>query len=301
MDRVDLNALDSFAAIARHGAFRRAATERGVSASTLSQTLRDLESALGVRLLNRTTRSVALTEAGAALLATLQPALGQIAAAVDEARSAQEQPSGALRINAPEPAIELVLAPMVAEFLAAYPAVRLEIVAETTLVDIVAKGFDAGVRWEESLAQDMIAVPLGPTQRFRVVATPEVIARYGAPQHPSELLDRPCVRVRFPSGAEPPWEFDRDGKTLRVAVQGPLTSSSPSMLLRAALDGVGFYATFDVAVAPHLASGRLVSVLDDWCEPFPGPLLYYPSRRHPPSALRAFVDFVQDRRRREGW
>ena len=301
MDRVDLNALDSFAAIARHGAFRRAATERGVSASTLSQTLRDLESALGVRLLNRTTRSVALTEAGAALLATLQPALGQIAAAVDEARSAQEQPSGALRINAPEPAIELVLAPMVAEFLAAYPAVRLEIVAETTLVDIVAKGFDAGVRWEESLAQDMIAVPLGPTQRFRVVATPEVIARYGAPQHPSELLDRPCVRVRFPSGAEPPWEFDRDGKTLRVAVQGPLTSSSPSMLLRAALDGVGFHATFDVAVAPHLASGRLVSVLDDWCEPFPGPLLYYPSRRHPPSALRAFVDFVQDRRRREGW
>ncbi len=157
------------------------------------------------------------------------------------------------------------------------------------------------MRWEESLAQDMIAVPLGPTQRFRVVATPEVIARYGAPQHPSELLDRPCVRVRFPSGAEPPWEFDRDGKTLRVAVQGPLTSSSPSMLLRAALDGVGFYATFDVAVAPHLASGRLVSVLDDWCEPFPGPLLYYPSRRHPPSALRAFVDFVQDRRRREGW
>ena len=301
MDRIDLSALDSFAAIARHGNFRRAAIERGVSPSTLSQTLRDLETSLGVRLLKRTTRSVALTEAGATLLATLQPALGQIAGAVDQARSAQEQPSGSLRINAPEPAVELVLAPMVAEFLAAHPAVRLEVVSETALVDIVAKGFDAGVRWEESLAQDMVAVPLGPPQRYRVVATPGMVARYGVPRHPSELLDRPCLQVRFSSGAEPPWEFDKDGQTLRVAVRGPLVTSSPAMLMRAALDGVGFHATFESAAAPHLASGRLVSVLDDWCEPFPGPLLYYPSRRHPPSALRAFIAFIQERRRREGW
>jgi DNA-binding transcriptional LysR family regulator len=301
MDRIDLSALDSFAAIARHGNFRRAAVERGVSPSTLSQNLRDLETRLGVRLLNRTTRSVALTEAGAALLKSLQPALGQIAAAVDEARSAQVAPSGPLRINAPEPAVELVIAPMAAEFLAAYPAVRLEVVAETALVDIVAKGFDAGVRWEESLAQDMIAGPLGPPQRFVVVATPELIARYGAPGHPSELLERPCLRVRFPSGAEPDWHFERNGEALKIAVQGPLTSTSPTLLLRAALDGAGFYATFDGVAAPHLASGRLVSVLDDWAESFPGPLLYYPSRRQPPSALRAFVDFVQDRRRREGW
>ncbi|HEV7386087.1 MAG TPA: LysR family transcriptional regulator [Phenylobacterium sp.] len=301
MERIDLSALDSFAAIARHGNFRRAAVERGVSPSTLSQNLRDLESRLGVRLLNRTTRSVALTEAGAALLKSLQPALGQIAAAVDEARSAQAAPSGPLRINAPEPAVELVIAPMAAEFLAAYPAVRLEVVAETALVDIVAKGFDAGVRWEESLAQDMIAVPLGPPQRFVVVGTPELIARYGAPAHPSELLERPCLRVRFPSGAEPDWHFERGGETLKVTVQGPLTSTSPALLLRAALDGAGFYATFDGVAAPYLASGQLVSVLDDWAESFPGPLLYYPSRRQPPSALRAFVDFVQDRRRREGW
>jgi DNA-binding transcriptional LysR family regulator len=301
MDRIDLSALDSFAAIARHGNFRRAAVERGVSPSTLSQTLRGLESALGVRLLNRTTRSVALTEAGAALLNSLQPALGQIAAAVDEARSAQEEPSGALRINAPEPAVELVLAPMVADFLAAYPAVRLEVVSETALVDIVAKGFDAGVRWEESLAQDMIAVPLGPPQRFVVTASPALIARYGAPKHPNDLLERPCLQVRFPSGAEPAWHFERAGETVKVVVRGPLVSSSQTMLLRAAMDGVGFYATFDAAVASHLASGRLVSVLDDWGESFPGPLLYYPSRRHPPSALRAFVAFVQERRRREGW
>jgi DNA-binding transcriptional LysR family regulator len=301
MDRIDLSSLDSFAAIARHGNFRRAAVERGVSASTLSQTLRDLEARLGVRLLNRTTRSVALTEAGAALLRSLEPALGQIAEAVDEARSAQAAPSGTLRINAPEPAIELTIAPMAAEFLAAYPAVRLEIAAETALVDIVAKGFDAGVRWEESLAQDVVAVPLGPRQRFVIVAAPATIARYGAPTHPRELLDRPCLRQRFPSGAEPVWHFERDGETLAIDVRGPITSTSQTMLLRAALDGVGFYATFDAVAEPHLAAGRLVSVLDDWSESFPGPFLYYPSRRNPPSALRAFVDFVRERRRREGW
>ncbi len=301
MDRLDLGALDSFAAIARHGSFRRAAVERGVSASTLSQTLRDLEARLGVRLLNRTTRSVALTEAGATLLKSLQPALGQIATAVDEVRSAQEAPSGALRINAPEPAVELVLGPLVGAFLAAYPAVRLEIVSETAFVDIVAKGFDAGVRWEESLAQDMVAVPLGPPQRFVVVAAPDLVARHGAPLHPMDLLSRPCLRVRFPSGAEPPWEFERRGEVVRVAVQGPLVTTSTSMLRRAVLDGVGFHQTFDATVAADLAAGRLVSVLDEWSEPFPGPRLYYPSRRHPPSALRAFVDFVQAKRRREGW
>jgi DNA-binding transcriptional LysR family regulator len=301
MDRLDLGALDSFAAIARHGNFRRAAVDRGVSASTLSQTLRDLEARLGVRLLNRTTRSVALTEAGATLLKSLQPALGQIATAVDEVRSSQDAPSGALRINAPEPAVELVLAPLVGEFLAAFAAVRLEVVTETAFVDIVAKGFDAGVRWEESLAQDMVAVPLGPPQRFVVVATPEVVARHGAPGHPTDLMGLPCLRVRFPSGAEPPWEFERGGEVLKIAVQGPLVTTSPSLLRQAALDGVGFHHTFDSAVAADLASGRLVSVLDDWSESFPGPRLYYPSRRHPPSALRAFVDFLQERRRREGW
>ena len=301
MDRIDLAALDHFAAIARHGSFRRAAVERGVSASTLSQALRGLEAQLGVRLLNRTTRSVALTEAGAALLASLQPALSQIAAAVGEARSAQAAPSGTLRINAPEPAIELVIAPLVADFLAAYPDMRLEVIGETAFVDIVAKGYDAGVRWSESLAQDMVAVPLGPPQRYVCVAAPSVIARWGAPEHPRELLDRPCLRVRFPSGAEPPWEFERTGEVVKVAVTGPVTANSVTLLLRAALDGVGFLQTFDGGVAEHLAAGRLVEVLSDWSEPFPGPRLYYPSRRHPPSALGAFVAFVQARRKREGW
>lgn len=307
MERIDLGALDHFAAVARHGNFRRAAVERGVSASTLSHALRDLEAQLGVRLLNRTTRSVALTEAGARLLASLQPALSQIASAVDEARSAQDAPSGSLRINAPEPAIELVIAPMIADFLAAYPAVRLEVIGETGFVDIVAKGYDAGVRWSESLAQDMVAVPLGPPQRYVVVAAPSVIARYGAPEHPRDLLDRPCLRVRFPSGAQPPWEFERRGdferadEVVKVPVTGPVTTSSVALLARAALDGVGFLQTFDGHVAPHIAAGRLVEVLADWSEPFAGPMLYYPSRRHPPSALSAFVAFVQAKRKREGW
>ena len=231
MDRPDLYALDSFAAVARHRNFRRAAIERGVSASTLSQAVRELESRMGVRLLNRTTRSVALTDAGAALLARLQPALFEIGEAVAAARAAQAEPQGALRINAPEPAVELVLAPLVADFLATYPAVRLEVTSETRFVDIVAGGYDAGVRWGESLAQDMIAVPLGPPQRFVVAAAPSLIARVGAPQHPRDLMDRPCLRVRFPSGAEPAWEFERDGEAVQITPAARLVSGNVHMLL----------------------------------------------------------------------
>jgi len=296
MDRPDLYALDSFAAVARHRNFRRAAVERGVSASTLSQTLRDLEARMGVRLLNRTTRSVALTDAGAALLARLTPALAEIGEAVDDARANQAEPQGALRINAPEPAIELVLAPLLADFLAACPKVRLEVISETAFVDIVAGGFDAGVRWGESLAQDMVAVSLGPAQRFAVVATPELVARVGAPAHPRDLLERPCVRVRFPSGAEPPWEFEKDGEPLQISPTGPLVTNSSQLLMRATLDGIGFCHTFEDVARTHLAAGRLVEVLPEWSETFPGPFLYYPSRRTMPSPLRAFVDFVQARR-----
>ena len=297
MERLDLDALDAFAAIARHRNFRRAAVERGVSASTLSQALRDLEARMGVRLLNRTTRSVALTDAGAALLDRLQPALLQIGEAVAEARSAQAEPSGPLRINAPEPAVELVLAPLASAFLAAHPAVRLEVTAEASLVDIVAGGYDAGVRWGESLAQDMIAVSLGPPQRYAIVAAPALIARVGRPEHPRDLLSLPCLRTRFPSGAEPPWEFEKAGETLRISPDGPMISTNTALLMRAALDGVGFLSTFDGYAQPHLASGRLVEVLADWSEVFPGPFLYYPSRRTPPSPLRAFIDFVQAQRR----
>jgi DNA-binding transcriptional LysR family regulator len=297
----ELNDLAAFAPVARAGGFREAARTQSASASALSEAIRRLETQLGVRLLNRTTRSVGLTAAGRALLERLAPALSEISEAVAQARSAQVEPSGPLRINAPEPAIEWVLAPMVPEFLAAYPRVRLEIVAEAALVDIVAGGFDAGVRWEETLAQDMIAVPLGRPQRYVVVTTPELVARTGAPAHPRELLSRPCLRVQYPSGAQPPWEFERKGEVLKVAVGGPLMANNQTLLMHAALAGLGFLQAFDAAAAPYLATGELVSVLDDWSEPFPGPRLYYPSRRHPPSALRAFVAYLQAKRRREGW
>jgi DNA-binding transcriptional LysR family regulator len=301
MERIDLDALEAFAAIARHGNFRRAALARGVSPSTLSETLRNLEARLGVRLLNRTTRSVAVTEAGAALLKTLEPALSDIGEALRELRSSQASPSGTLRINAPEPAVELVVAPLVAEFLAANPAVRLEVVGETGFVDIVARGFDAGVRWGEHLAQDMVAVPMGGPQRYVVAAAPSVIARHGRPAHPKDLLGKPCLQIHFPSGAMPPWEFERNGEVVRISPDGPLAANNADLLIRAALDGLGFVSTFDGYLAPYLASGQLVSVLDDWSEPFPGPFLYYPSRRQAPAPLRAFVDFLQARRRREGW
>lgn len=287
-----LTDLDAFAAVARHRSFRRAAAERGLAPSSISKAVRDLEARLGVRLLHRTTRSVAPTEAGQRLLDRLSPALAEIASALDQVGDAPGEPAGTIRINAPEPAIELTLAPMVGPFLALYPKVKLEIVSETAFIDIVRDGFDAGVRWDESLAQDMIATPLGGTQRYVVVATPEVIARHGRPSTPEDLLSRPCIRVRFPSGVMLPWEFEQGGVSAKLEPSGPLVTNSLTMQMRATLDGVGFGSFFEGHVREHLASGRLVSVLDEWQPPFPAPYLYYPSRQVS-NALRAFIDFVK--------
>jgi len=292
MRQTDLSDLDAFAAVARTRNFRRAAALRGVSASALSQSVRKLEARLGVRLLNRTTRSVAPTEAGRRLLDQLEPALAEITAAVDQLQADPDTPAGTLRINAPEPAVDLVLGPMVASFLRAHPRVRLEIIAESRLVDIVAEGFDAGVRWGEDLALDMVAAPLGPPQRFVLAAAPSLIEAHGRPEHPEDLLTLPCLRFRFASGVVPAWEFQKDGKVLRVDPTGPLVTSSVALIRRAALDGLGFWATFDGWVAADVAAGRLITVLDDWLPPFPGPYLYYPDRRNAPPALRAFVDFA---------
>ena len=289
----DLDDLDAFAEVARHRSFRAAAAARGVSASTLSQTVRDLEARLGVRLLNRTTRSVAPTEAGTRLLERLAPALKSIQAAVDQVHAEPGTPAGTLRINAPPPAIELVLVPMIGAFLEKHPRVRLEIIAESSLVDIVEQGFDAGIRWGESLAQDVIAVPLGPRQRFVVVASPSLIAAYGRPSHPRDLLAMPCLRQGFTSGVVPLWEFERDGKELKLDPSARLISTNIPLQKQAALDGIGFWKIFDGYVEDDLAAGRLVSVLDTWCPTFPGPYLYYPGNRHVPPALRAFIDFAR--------
>jgi len=297
MKDFDLRDLDAFVAVARTRNFRRAAVEQGVSVSSLSQRLRDMEERLGVRLMNRTTRSVALTEAGELLLARVGPAISDVGEALDQVRGLRAVPSGRLRINAPPPAIDL--APMVAPFLRAYPKIDLEIVGETSFIDIVAQGFDAGVRYGEHLAQDMIAVPLGEQQRYAVVASREYVAQHGRPKHPKDLLDHACIRTRFGSGALLDCEFEKAGRVVKVSPPAKLIATYLGLALRAVHDGVGFWLTFEGYVRYGIKSGALVSVLDDWCAPFPGPFLYYPSRRQPPPALAAFVAFVAEWRKRE--
>ena len=299
MTDFDLRDLEAFVAVARTRNFRRAASEQRVSVSSLSQRLRDMEERLGVRLMNRTTRSVGLTEAGELLLARVGPAMADVGDALDQVRGLRGVPSGRLRINAPPPAIDLVLAPMVAPFLTAHPQIELEIVGESSFVDIVAHGFDAGVRYGEHLAQDMIAVSLGPPQRYAVVATAQYIAQHGRPKHPRDLLGHAAIRTRYSNGVMHDWEFEKAGRVVKVAPPPKLVATDLGLALRAACDGVGFWATFDGYVREAVNSGALVSVLDDWCPPFPGPFLYYPSRRRPPPALAAFVAFVADWRQQE--
>lgn len=293
----DLRDLQAFAAIARHRNFRRAAMELGVSVSSLSQRLRDLEQRLGVRLLNRTTRSVSATEPGERLLQRLAPALGEVAEAVDELRGRLDRPSGRLRINAPPPAVEQVLAPMVTPFLQRHPGIELEIVADPLRVDIVAGGFDAGVRYEEHLAQDMIALSLGPPERYRLVAAPALLERWGRPAEPGDLLGKPTIATRFANGNILPWEFEKGGRIVRISPPGPLTSTNLALQVRAAIDGLGFLMTFESYVRPAIDEGLLEALLEEWLPPFPGPFLYYPSRRHPPPALGAFIAFVREWRR----
>jgi DNA-binding transcriptional LysR family regulator len=257
-----------------------------------------MEERLGVRLLNRTTRSVALTEAGELLLSRVAPAMSDVNAALEHVRGLRGVPSGRLRINAPPPAIDLVLAPMIGPFLAANPRIDFEIVGQSGFVDIVDAGFDAGVRYGEHLEQDMIAVPLGPPQRYALVASPDYLARHGTPKHPKDLLGHACIRVRFSSGAMLDWEFEKAGRAVKLSPPARLVVNHPAPAMRAARDGAGFWLTFRDYVSEAIALGSLVSVLDDWCAPFPGPFLYYPSRRQPPPALAAFIAFVAEWRKR---
>ncbi|MFT4171443.1 MAG: LysR family transcriptional regulator [Rhodocyclaceae bacterium] len=289
-----LNDLEAFAAVARHRSFRRAATERGVSASLLSQTVRRLEDRLGVQLLHRTTRSVSPTEAGELLLAGVEPALSGIAATVERINGLRTRPSGRLRINAPTPAVHLALAPMLAGFLSRYPDVHIEVVADSAFVDIVGQGFDAGIRFGEDLAQDMVAVPLhSPRQRI-VIASPAYLAQAGTPASPHQLLAHKRVAHRFPGGSIYEWEFSRGAQALRIAPQGPLTVNDPIVALQAALDGIGLVWTFEEYARPHIAAGALVEVLAEWRAPPLAPFLYFSSRRHMPAPLRAFIDYVRE-------
>lgn len=289
----DLNELDAFAAVARLRSFRKAAIERRVSPSALSHSLRALEERLGVRLLNRTTRSVTPTEAGARLLARLAPAIGDIADALAELDSLQDVPAGAVRINLPRPAARLLLGPMLARFVADYPRVQLDIVTDDGLLDIVGAGFDAGVRFGERLAADMIALPFGPPQRFVVVAAPAYVAAHGAPATPRELETHNCIGRRFPSGSRYAWEFVQDGRSLSVAVTGALLFDDDAPMLRTALDGAGLAYVYHADAANHIAAGRLQVLLADYAAAPSQYFLYYPSRRQMPPALRAFIEAVR--------
>ena len=294
MAEPDLADLDAFMAVVRAGGFRTAARRRGVSPSALSEALRRIEARLGLRLLHRTTRSVTLTEAGARLFERLAPALGDVAAALDAVNDLRDSPVGTLRLNVPTAVARLVLTSIVPRFLAANPRVVMEISADDTFIDVLAAGFDAGIRYDERLERDMIAIPIGPrTQRFVVAASPAYLARHGTPTHPRQLLDHTSIRHRFASGTIHPWEFEKDGEVIRVLPEGQLVSNSLELELQAAVDGLGLISTFEGLVEPQLQAGALVRVLEDWLAPFSGPFLYYASRRHMPGPLRAFVDFVK--------
>jgi DNA-binding transcriptional LysR family regulator len=295
----DIQDLLAFVAVVNAGGFREGARLSGKSASSLSDAVRRMEGRLGVRLLNRTTRSVVPTEAGARLMERIVPALGEVESALDVVNDFRDRPSGTLRLNVPVSAARLILPAIITPFLQAHPDIRMEVVAEESFVDMLAAGCDAGIRYDERLEQDMIAVPIGPRfQRFATAASPSYLDARGRPEHPRELLKHSCLRGKFPSGAIPLWEYERDGEVVRVEPTGPLVvriGGAVDLAVQTAIDGLGIVSLFEDWLRPHLDSGALEPVLEPWWPSFSGPFLYYPGRRYLPSPLRAFVDFIQRR------
>ena len=297
MSDTNLADLDAFAAVAQARSFRGAAGLRGVSASTLSEAVRRLEAGLGVRLLHRTTRSVTPTEVGGRLLEHLGPALGAVEAALDVVNGYRDTPRGTLRLNVPTVVACRVLPPIVSAFLAAHPAIRLEIETNDDFIDVLAAGFDAGVRYDERLDRDMIAIAFGPTtQRYSLAAAPSYLASRGIPGHPRDLFDHACIRHRFGSGRTVVWEFEKNGEASRVETPAVLVATSMDLEVAAAEAGVGIIGTFEEYLRPAFDAGRLVPLLESWCPSFSGPRLYYAGNRLMPAPLRAFVDFVKSAR-----
>ena len=294
---VDLSDLNAFMSVAKAGGFRDAARAGDMSPSGLSEAVRRLEAQLGVRLLNRTTRSVVPTEAGQRLFDRLGPALAEVASALDVVNSARDKPMGTLRLNVPVSAARLVLPAILPGFLAAYPDVEVEIVTEESFVDVLASGCDAGIRYEERLEQDMIAVPIGPrVQRFAAGAAPAYLDRHGRPQHPRELLSHACIRGRFSSGTIYAWEFEREGEVLKLEPSGPLivrAGGGTDLAVDAAVAGTGVVYLFEDWLRPYFEHGELEPILEPWWPRFSGPYLYFPGRRLMPAPLRAFVDYVK--------
>lgn len=292
------NELAAFVVVARELSFTRAAAKLGVSQSALSQTIRALEERLGLRLLTRTTRSVAPTEAGRRLFDTLAPRFEEITQELASLSQLRDKPAGSIRINAGEHAAISILQPALRRIIPENPDVRVEIIVDYGLTDIVAGGFDAGVRLGDQVAKDMIAVRIGPDMRMAVVGSPDYFARHPLPRTPQDLTAQNCIGIRLPTyGGIFPWDLDKDGHEVNVRIEGQLVFNNISLRLSSALDGLGLAYLPEDQVLDHVQAGRLVRVMEDWCGPFPGYHLYYPSRRHTSPAFALLVDTLRYRRR----
>jgi DNA-binding transcriptional LysR family regulator len=285
--------MNAFVAVAEQKSFAKAAVQLGVSRSGLSETIGGLEARIGVRLLNRTTRSVGLTPAGERLLAKLRPLLDELAGAFDSINTFREKPAGLLRLTVPPPVSSFMLAPLLSRFLAEYPEIEVEISVDAALTDIVAGRFDAGMRAGERLERDMIAVRIAIEMEAAVVAAPRYLERNPRPVKPADLEAHDCIRFRFPSGVIFPWLFEKKGKRIEVAVTGHLTVNEEALAVRAAVDGIGVLYTAAGYVATEIAAGRLVPLLEDWRPASAQIFLYYPSRRQVPQPLQAFIAFLR--------
>jgi DNA-binding transcriptional LysR family regulator len=296
MRREELVDLNAFLTVAEEQSFTRAAAKLGTSQSALSHTVRRLETRLGVRLLTRTTRRVSATDAGERLLKTLTPSLDAIAAELSSLSELRETPAGRIRITASEHAVNTVLWPVLEKLLPGYPDIHVELAIESGLTDIVAERFDAGVRLGEMIAKDMVAVRIGPDLRMAVVGAPSYFKKHRKPVVPQDLADHRCINLRLPTfGGLYPWEFEKGGREMRVRVEGQLAFNNAAMMLRAATKGFGLACLLEDYAKTDIAKGRLVRVLEDWCPPFSGFHLYYPSRRQSSAAFALLVDALRYR------
>jgi len=300
MYRPGIHELDAVVAVARERSFRGAALALGMSTTALSNAVAKLEAHLGVRLFNRTTRSVSLTDAGRAFIDLAGPALQEIRAAMDAVRSQQVTPSGVLRINTFVAGAREIISPLVLEFLRRHPEVHVDLVTEGRLVDIVAEGFDLGVRRADLVPADMIAVPLGRPQRSVAVGSAAYFKQHGKPRAPADLIKHRCIRVRLPNGALLRWHFEKHGQSAPIDVKGPITLDEGSLVRTAVLEGAGIGFLFEQDVREDIAAGRLTQVLKDWTPPLADLCLYYPSRRNPSAALKAFVGLARGLSKKPG-
>lgn len=298
MEQPNLKELEAIIAIARRGTFRAAAIDLGMSTTALSHTVGRLEAGLGVRLFNRTTRSVSLTDAGRLFMQQVAPSLQDLRTALETVRSQRETPSGTIRINAAPFAARAIISPLVLEFLRRYPDMHVDIVTEGKLVDVVGDGFDLGVRVAGLVPTDMIAVSLGRPQRHAVVGSPEYFEKYGKPLAPPDLFNHKCIRVRLPDGSLFRWRFEKDGEQVQIDVRGPITLDEASLTRTAVLDSAGVGYIFEQDILPDIDAGRVIRILEDWTPPYPGLCLYYPGRRNLSAGVRALLELARELSRR---